>query len=118
MVLDINRYFFEAVHKNVTNSNIYDILEMDEEGRASLQEMMERASRGEYTESREITRKQDIFEVDIFPIEGAKGVVEKLLFMARDITGEVMAERQMLQDNKMIAVGQLAAGVAPVLLMR
>lgn len=112
VVLDINRYFFEAVHKNVTNSNIYDILEMDEEGRASLQEMMERASRGEYTESREITRKQDIFEVDIFPIEGAKGVVEKLLFMARDITGEVMAERQMLQDNKMIAVGQLAAGVA------
>lgn len=112
VVLDINRYFFEAVHKNVTNSNIYDILEMDEEGRASLQEMMERASRGEYTESREITRKQDIFEVDIFPIEGAKGVVEKLLFMARDITGEVMAERQMLQDNKMIAVSQLAAGVA------
>ena len=112
VVLDINRYFFEVVHKNVTNSNIYDILEMDEEGRASLQEMMERASRGEYTESREITRKQDIFEVDIFPIEGAKGVVEKLLFMARDITGEVMAERQMLQDNKMIAVGQLAAGVA------
>ena len=112
VVLDINRYFFEAVHKNVTNSNIYDILEMDEEGRASLREMMERASRGEYTESREITRKQDIFEVDIFPIEGAKGVVEKLLFMARDITGEVMAERQMLQDNKMIAVGQLAAGVA------
>lgn len=112
VVLDINRYFFEAIHKNVTNSNIYDILEMDEEGRASLREMMERASRGEYTESREITRKQDIFEVDIFPIEGAKGVVEKLLFMARDITGEVMAERQMLQDNKMIAVGQLAAGVA------
>ena len=112
VVLDINRYFFEVVHKNVTNSNIYDILEMDEEGRASLQEMMERASRGEYTESREITRKQDIFEVDIFPIEGAKGVVEKLLFMARDITGEVMAERQMLQDKKMIAVGQLAAGVA------
>lgn len=112
VVLDINRYFFEAVHKNVTNSNIYDILEMDEEGRASLREMMERASRGEYTESREITRKQDIFEVDIFPIEGAKGMVEKLLFMARDITGEVMAERQMLQDNKMIAVGQLAAGVA------
>ena len=38
--------------------------------------------------------------------------IEKLLFMASDITGERMAERQMLQDNKMIAVGQLAAGVA------
>ena len=32
--------------------------------------------------------------------------------MAMDVTREKMAERQLLQDNKMIAVGQLAAGVA------
>ena len=48
----------------------------------------------------------------MFPIMSPKGEVEKLLFMASDVTGVRMAERQMLQDNKMIAVGQLAAGVA------
>lgn len=112
VVLDINRYFFETVHRNVTNRNIYEILDLDEENSAKLRKMIENAAHGEPSENEEIMRKQDIFEVDVFPIEGARGVVEKLLFMARDITGEVMAERQMIQDNKMIAVGQLAAGVA------
>ena len=51
-------------------------------------------------------------EIDVFPIDNATGKVEKLLFIAKDVTKERMAERQMLQDNKMIAVGQLAAGVA------
>ncbi|MDO4834185.1 MAG: ATP-binding protein, partial [Bacillota bacterium] len=50
--------------------------------------------------------------LNIFPIEGDSGNAEKMLFMGMDVTNEIMVERQMLQDNKMIAVGQLAAGVA------
>ena len=56
--------------------------------------------------------RRKVLDIDIFPIENASGSVDKLLFMGEDVTNKMMAERQLLQDNKMIAVGQLAAGVA------
>ena len=108
VVLDINRYFFEAVHKNVTNSNIYDILEMDEEGRASLQEMMERASRGEYTESREITRKQDIFEVDMIINTGVAGSLDAAINI-----GDIVLSVDALQHDVDATVFGYEPGVIP-----
>lgn len=51
-------------------------------------------------------------DIDISPINNNPGKAEKLLFIAKDVTNERIVERQMLQDNKMIAIGQLAAGVA------
>lgn len=111
-ILDINRAFFDMVQNESLNGKIWEVLPLDDENSRELQHMTEEAAAGKKAGNAELTVKRSIMEIDLFPIENAKGSVDKLLFMARDITSERMAERQLIQDNKMIAVGQLAAGVA------
>lgn len=112
IILDINTAFLNFVNKECVGRYIGDVLEIPTELHGLLDEMMAvTVGTGEGT-NREITLKRHIYEINIFPIKPQKGEIEKLLFMAGDVTNERMAERQMLQDNKMIAVGQLAAGVA------
>jgi PAS domain S-box-containing protein len=53
-----------------------------------------------------------IYDIDVYPIEQGKGGKNMLLFIASDVTELRTAQRQMLQQNKMAAVGQLAVGVA------
>ncbi len=60
----------------------------------------------------EIENNGKIFEAFISPLNDAKDRIKKVLLMLNDVTNARAIERQMLQDNKMIAVGQLAAGVA------
>ncbi len=52
------------------------------------------------------------YNFSVFPIKNSREKTTKVLVIIQDITKEKATERQMLQDNKMIAVGQLAAGVA------
>lgn len=111
-ILDINRALYDVVQSESFNRKIWDVLPLDSENSHALQQMTEETASGRKAAKTELTVKRSIMEIDLFPIENAKGSVDKLLFMARDITSEIMAERQLLQDNKMIAVGQLAAGVA------
>lgn len=101
-ILDINKAFLEYVGEEALGKSIGKILP-DE----SITEMIECTSSTGKETSKEINLKRKVLEINIFSITDSK-----LLFMASDITGERMAERQLLQDNKMIAVGQLAAGVA------
>ena len=111
-IIDINHAFYTIISSDVLNRKIWDVLELDSENKDKLQSMVTEAGNEENKGDREIVLKRKILEIDIFPIENASGAVDKLLFMAEDVTSRRMAERQMLQDNKMIAVGQLAAGVA------
>lgn len=111
-IIDINRAFYDSVNSDISNKRIWEVMDLDDENSSMLREMIQSAGVLEKAENKELMLKSSILETDIFPIENAKGTVDKLLFMAKDITGERMAERQMIQDNKMIAVGQLAAGVA------
>ncbi len=60
----------------------------------------------------EIENQDKVFEAFISPLNDAKDRIKKVLLMLNDVTKARATERQMLQDNKMIAVGQLAAGVA------
>ena len=80
--------------------------------RQKLEDAVEAAVNGQNHKKIDISMRRKVLDIDIFPIESASGSVDKLLFMGEDVTNKVMAERQLLQDNKMIAVGQLAAGVA------
>jgi len=112
VITDINRAFYDFVRSDTINRRIWDVLDLDDENREKLRKMVMGAGADEGVGSTEIVLKKQIIKVDVFPIENARGIMEKLLFMATDVTGERMAERQMIQDNKMIAVGQLAAGVA------
>lgn len=111
-ILDINTAFLNYVNRDALGRSIADVLELSDELRQTLKDMLDHTKDTRQGTSREVTLKNHILEINIFPIMNSKGEAEKLLFMASDVTGVRMAERQMLQDNKMIAVGQLAAGVA------
>lgn len=112
VIVDINKAFLNYVNRESMGRPIWEVLKLPESSRTVLQEMLEKTRNTQAGTSKELTLQRIILEINIFPILSPKGDVEKLLFMASNVTGERMAERQMLQDNKMIAVGQLAAGVA------
>lgn len=111
-ILDINKAFYNFVNCETANRKVWDVVEFEPKYKELIQTMLEDIAEGKQTHTTEVRLRKQTIDIDIFPIENARGSVEKLLFMAMDVTREKMAERQLLQDNKMIAVGQLAAGVA------
>lgn len=111
-IIDINSAFYDFVEKDVANRKIWNVIGLNDEDRAVLENEILNIGRKEKIRSMEVKAGSKTLMIDVYPIDNALGAVDKLLFMAMDVTNERMAERQMLQDNKMIAVGQLAAGVA------
>jgi len=63
-------------------------------------------------EKNEVTEEGRIFEVFTFPLQKTSDKLQRALLMLNDVTQVRAMYRQMLQDNKMTAIGQLAAGVA------
>ena len=111
-IMDLNHAFSEGAPAGALNRKVWDVLELDEEAKTQIRQMVENGARGNQGERYETEIGQRIYVIDIFPVEDARGDTTRLLFMAIDVTQERMAKRQLLQDNKMIAIGQLAAGVA------
>ena len=111
-ILDINKAFYNFVNCETANRKVWDVVEFELKYKELIQCMLKDIEDGKEVHTIQVRLKKQTIDIDIFPIENARGSVEKLLFMAMDVTREKMAERQLLQDNKMIAVGQLAAGVA------
>lgn len=60
----------------------------------------------------DINYNDKFFSVDTFPIEDKYKKIIKTLFVIKDVTEIKITGRQLLQSVKMVAVGQLAAGVA------
>jgi len=60
----------------------------------------------------DISYNDRFFSVDTFPIEDKNKKIIKTLFVIKDVTDIKITEKQLLQADKMVAVGQLAAGVA------
>jgi len=60
----------------------------------------------------EIYSKNEIFKLDTFPLKDSDMVIKNVLVVISNITSEKISKNQVLQANKMAAVGQLAAGVA------
>ena len=111
-IMELNRAFAEDLKTSALHRRIWDVLELDEDGLEHVRQMVQHAAEGKQDPRYETNIGKKTFVIDVFPVEGARGEVGQLLFMAIDVTEERMAKRQMLQDNKMIAIGQLAAGVA------
>ncbi len=111
-ITDLNQALADDITMNALHQQIWDVLELDEEGREQIRRMVEKGAQGIQVSRLETDIGKRTFVIDVFPVEDARGEVGQLLFMAIDVTQERMAKRQMLQDNKMIAIGQLAAGVA------
>lgn len=60
----------------------------------------------------EVENSGRIFEVFTFPMQNTSDKLRRVLLMLNDVTHVRAMYRQALQDNKMTAIGQLAAGVA------
>lgn len=111
-IIDINTAFYDFIGGDSANRKIWNVLALDEHDRLALEDDIINIEKRGPLKSMEVKANNKTLVIDVYPIDNANNVLEKLLFMAADVTNERMAERQMLQDNKMIAVGQLAAGVA------
>lgn len=61
---------------------------------------------------REIKNKDGIYEFSTFPLRDDEEKIIKVLISIKDITENKTNEIKLLQANKMVAIGQLAAGVA------
>lgn len=60
----------------------------------------------------EFRREHKIYFLNVFPLQDEEGVVHSALLLVQDITQARIGAQQLLQNRKMAAVGQLAAGVA------
>jgi two-component system NtrC family sensor kinase len=96
---------------------------MTGEDAAVARSNLERALSGEMfvieADSGDSSRTRSIFEISHNPIAGENGLVEGVAVFARDVTKRKQSEQefrdmqaQMMQNDKLATIGQLAAGVA------
>lgn len=60
---------------------------------------------------KEFQQNGNIYEISTFPLEDQKKRIPKILIIIKDITKARLSEQQLLQENKMATIGQLAAAV-------
>ncbi|MDD2215758.1 MAG: transporter substrate-binding domain-containing protein [Eubacteriales bacterium] len=114
-IVDINKalsQYLQIKRYKAIGLPLVELLSSDKDAREKLTQLIVKTFDEEKENSEEISAGKRIFEVHTFAIKDNREKVRKILFMIVDVTDERSAERQMLQDNKMIAIGQLAAGVA------
>jgi len=61
---------------------------------------------------KEVFCVNEVYEMRTYPLKDPKGFVNNVLVLIHNTTSEKINKNQMLQSNKMIAIGELAAGVA------
>lgn len=114
-VTTINKAFEEYLNitrRNAASREISKLLGLNQELEVELILGIKNTFKLEKTQQLEISIGRKILEIRFFPIKDAREKVLKILMMAIDVTDDRSAKRQMIQDNKMIAIGQLATGVA------
>jgi signal transduction histidine kinase len=114
-ILNINSAFSDSIGKrknNIIGKNLFSILDFGVNSKEMLGFEIQKAFACGSNERAELQNRGKIYEALIFHLKEAKDRTPKVLLMLNDVTNARAIERQMLQDNKMIAVGQLAAGVA------
>lgn len=114
-VINVNRAFAQYLamkrHKAV-GLPLVSLLQTNENEKKKLSAIIHETFRDESEKNEEIFVGKKIFEIHTFLIKNNKEQIQKILIMMIDVTEVRNTERQMLQNSKMIAVGQLAAGVA------
>jgi two-component system, cell cycle sensor histidine kinase and response regulator CckA len=92
------------------------VLKSGHQDAAFYKRMWDALSRGEVWKGRLVNRRKDgvLFQEDatIGPVRDASGQVVSYVAAKRDITNEMKLERQLMQAQKMEAIGRLAGGVA------
>ena len=114
-VTNINNAFSESIGKkknSIIGKKLNLVLDFPSNVHEILISEIQSAFENDINHKTELENSGKIYEAFIFPLKAAKDRTKKVLLMLNDVTNARAVERQMLQDNKMIAVGQLAAGVA------
>ena len=114
-VVNVNRafaHFWGIRRKDAVSRELVGLMGLDEAGSVQVKEAIGDSFQREEIRQLEVHSGRRILEFRFFPIKDTRERVLKLLVMVVDVTTQRSAERQMIQDNKMIAIGQLAAGVA------
>lgn len=114
-ILNTNKAFCNYTAKKrsyIIGKHLEDVLDFDQATLATLKGIVETTFLNNQNEKTEIENAGSIFEILTFPLQDSSVSQRKVLLMLNDVTYTRAMYRQMLQDNKMVAIGQLAAGVA------
>lgn len=114
-IININKAFsqhFNVRRRNVIGTILTQALNAEEEVSKKISTLINATFREEKEHTLEFSIGRGIYIAHTFTIMNNRNKVGKILLMITDVTDQRSMERQMLQDNKMIAVGQLAAGIA------
>lgn len=116
-VLTLNKAFWQQINvikREAEGRLISDLLNVVPAKKCEndLIGLIEKTFNEEEKKNGEYFSGKSIYNIHTFPIKNSKGRIAKVLLMIMDVTKERSVERQMIQDSKMIAVGQLASGVA------
>lgn len=97
---------------SIIGKHLEDVLRFNESAIKILENIVSATFQHNQNEKTEIETAGSIFEILTFPLQDSAINQKKVLLMLNDVTYTRAMYRQMLQDNKMVAIGQLAAGVA------
>lgn len=111
-VVNINKAFIEALKKpkeeliGETCQKIFAAFKSDE-----LITMINDTLINKVPNETERVLNNNYYVIRIFPLNEVNGRLKNILVIIHNITQEKLSEKQMLQTNKMEAIGQLAAGM-------
>jgi len=114
-ILNTNKSFCNYSGKKrsyIIGKRLEDVLGFDAPTITALKNIVKSTFMYNRNEKTEIENGGSIFEILTFPLQDSSISQKKVLLMLSDVTSTRAMYRQMLQDNKMVAIGQLAAGVA------
>lgn len=114
-IVNTNKAFCDYSGKkrsHIIGKHLGDVLGFGPSAVTVLENIVDTTFKENKNEKTEIENAGGIFEILTFPLQDSSVSQRKVLLMLNDVTTNRAMYRQMLQDNKMVAIGQLAAGVA------
>jgi PAS domain S-box-containing protein len=77
-----------------------------------LDSIIEKTYRENQHFSEEKLFRNEVYEINTYPLEGSKRDIKNILILINNVTSERISSKKLLQANKMVAIGELAAGIA------
>lgn len=118
-ILYVNPAFEEGTgysREEAVGHLVGDLIRSDEQGQSFLQELWHSIQSGEVWKGQIRNRRKDGTEYDsdvtISPVRDSQGEISTFVSVQRDVTREHQLERQLVQAQKLEAIGTLAGGIA------